>query len=247
MSAIVADASGKVGGNVFSNNRGGSYVRSWKKPTNPNTPKQAAQRGIFGTVATQWRELTEGQRQTFLANADNYPYVNRLGETKVLTGAQLYQKLNSVLLNAGLPFLTSCPPAPIQLTKMNLATAQKDIQVQVDGVVATFDIDFDLSEAVIKPTDVIAVYRSSQGSVGRQSTRIRQNLIGNFPASAFEVSGGIAKLNLSGDPNATAGLGPSVYKADARVTVSADIFNDKEGYKIPLGASTIIIKTIDTP
>jgi len=39
-SAIVSDARGKIGGNVFSRNKGGSYIRSYVKPINPSTPKQ---------------------------------------------------------------------------------------------------------------------------------------------------------------------------------------------------------------
>ena len=47
-SALVADIKGTVGGNVFASNKGGNYVRRYKKPINTNTIAQQEVRSIFG-------------------------------------------------------------------------------------------------------------------------------------------------------------------------------------------------------
>jgi len=38
--SIVVNGSGKLGGHVYSSNRGGNYVRTLATPSNPQTPAQ---------------------------------------------------------------------------------------------------------------------------------------------------------------------------------------------------------------
>ena len=44
---MMTDASGKLGGQVFSKNRGGSYVRTKSTPVNRQSSAQMNVRGIF--------------------------------------------------------------------------------------------------------------------------------------------------------------------------------------------------------
>lgn len=96
-SALVADIKGKVGGNVFSRNKGGNYVRRYVKPINRNTAAQQFVRILFGVLASGWRNLTTEARTAWNTITVLYPYVNRLGEVSIYSGQQLYQKLNSNL------------------------------------------------------------------------------------------------------------------------------------------------------
>lgn len=101
LTAIVDNISGKLNGTVFARNKGGHYMRSKSNPTNPQTTAQAGVRAAFGSVASAWRGLTQQQRESWNAGAENFPYTNRLGDTKTLSGFALHQKLNSNLNAAG--------------------------------------------------------------------------------------------------------------------------------------------------
>jgi len=48
---------GKLGGQVFSANASGEYVRQYVKPVNPNTQAQATARGGFSTALSAWHSL----------------------------------------------------------------------------------------------------------------------------------------------------------------------------------------------
>lgn len=113
-SALVSDIRGIVGGNVFSRNKGGGYVRTFVKPNNPQTEAQQIQRLILGSIATEWRQLTEQQRTNWNLAALDFPYKDKLGEDKTYSGQQLFMKLNSTLVAIGQPFSKSTP-SPVEM------------------------------------------------------------------------------------------------------------------------------------
>jgi hypothetical protein len=94
LSAIVSAARGKVGGNVFSANKAGAFVRTYVKPTNRNTTAQQNVRSLFGALSSAWRNLTADARTRWNNAAIHYPYMNRLGDMSTYTGQQLYNSLN---------------------------------------------------------------------------------------------------------------------------------------------------------
>ena len=108
-SAIIADIKGTVGGNVFASNKGGNYVRRYKKPVNANSVAQQNVRNIFGANSGNWRTLTEEQRQSWITGAPNFPYLDNLGQTKIYSGQQLFNSLNNNLQQIGVAALTTCP------------------------------------------------------------------------------------------------------------------------------------------
>lgn len=111
MGEFMVALSGKVGGSVNSHNRGGAYVKNFVMPTNPSTVYQIDARNIFTTNSQAWRGLTQAQRNAWIAAAPEFPYSNAMGDTKILSGNALYNKLNINLMVAGLPAITS-PPSP---------------------------------------------------------------------------------------------------------------------------------------
>lgn len=121
-SAMVSDVRGTIGGNVFSRNKGGSYVRTYVKPNNPKTTAQAAVRSLFGALASAWRSLTQAQRNAWNAIVDQYPYQDKLGNSKIYSGEQLYIKLNSNLNAAGLPQLVE-PIIPVSFPSFAMSEA----------------------------------------------------------------------------------------------------------------------------
>jgi hypothetical protein len=101
---------GSIAGTTFSRNASGAYARSKSSGTNARTSKQIAQRALFSLVAGQWRLLTEAERESFVAQAGAYPQTNTLGETVILTGQQLHNKLNLALAANNEPMLSTCKP-----------------------------------------------------------------------------------------------------------------------------------------
>jgi hypothetical protein len=95
--------SGKQGGVVFSRNRTGPYVRNRAIPVNPNTPRQAALRASLAFLQNRFRNtLTTAQRSAWETYALNTPLLGRMGNMIVVTGANMYARVNVVLVQAGL-------------------------------------------------------------------------------------------------------------------------------------------------
>jgi hypothetical protein len=122
--AIVADIRNKLNGSVFSKNRYGSYVRTKVTPVNPQTTSQQNVRSILSTLAQQWRTLTQAQRQSWIDAAPNFPFRDIYGNSKILSGSTLFQKLNNNLLQAGADIITGAPtPAEIPAIALTALTA----------------------------------------------------------------------------------------------------------------------------
>lgn len=119
-SAVVGAASGKVGGVVLSSNGNGAYVKGYVKPVNPNTSKQQVVREQFGALTTSWRALTDAQRQRWSDAAPQFPYQNRLGDSKIYSGFQLFVKLNAFgTVTLDEPILV-IPPTPATFTQTSI-------------------------------------------------------------------------------------------------------------------------------
>lgn len=96
--SIVTDGSGKLGGHVYSKNRGGNYIRTNKVPSNPRTAAQILARSRFGQASSGWKELTELQRRAWAAFAEKNPYTDSLGDQKYLSASSAYTRSSNNLL-----------------------------------------------------------------------------------------------------------------------------------------------------
>lgn len=146
LSAIgITAISGKSGGSVFAFNRGGKYVRSWAKPTNPQTNKQTMMRSIFGFVSQLWGQLDEGQVSAWNQAGREQSRTNKVGDTHTMNGFSYFKAVNQNRLHSGweTPLLT--PPVKLQIpavigTEFDLGEAL--------GIV-TGSLDFKLGDAVV--------------------------------------------------------------------------------------------------
>lgn len=118
LGAIVVDARGKLGGHVFSKNRGGAYMRTKVTPTNPQTTFQSSIRQIFATLSQAWSNLTAAQRESWNNAVARYQNTDVFGDLKTLSGKALYQKLNLNLNNVG-EAIQSTPGTPLELDFSN--------------------------------------------------------------------------------------------------------------------------------
>lgn len=106
---IAGNLSGSVGANTYSHNRGGSYVKRRGVPTNPNSARQQATRGWLANLAAAWKSLTSAQKNAWASFALAHPGTDSLGNTIARTGAQMYNALNSRLLDGGAAIVSDAP------------------------------------------------------------------------------------------------------------------------------------------
>ena len=195
---IITEARGNVAGIVFSRNRAGSYMRTKVTPLNPQSPKQTGVRTFFTTVAQSWRALTAAQRLQWEAAVENFKSSNIFGLIKVLSGAQLYQKLNLNLLNIAQAQI-SVPPVPTAVPAITALSAVAD--VSDDKITLTFSPAIDANVvyecfatpplsagktfvknlykkvanegvAAVSPLEIAGDYKAIYGSIGAAGQKI---------------------------------------------------------------------------
>lgn len=94
MGSLVTQISGKIGGQTFGTGQGGQYVKNTGSYVNKLTTSRTVVNSRLSYLANSWRALTTAQKNSWSAAATNFPYVNRLGESKVYSGYNLYMKFN---------------------------------------------------------------------------------------------------------------------------------------------------------
>lgn len=99
--SIVTDGSGKLGGHVYSKNRGGNYIRTNKVPSNPRTAAQILARSRFGIASAGWKDLSELQRNAWAEFAANNPFTDSLGDQRHLSASSAFTRSATNLLNVG--------------------------------------------------------------------------------------------------------------------------------------------------
>ena len=123
---MMTDASGKLGGQVFSKNRGGTYVRTKVTPSNPQTTAQMTVRGIFASISSAWSSLTESDRLSFNNLVDAYATTDIFGDLRNPSGKALFQRLNQNLEISGQAQITTCVP-PEAVPFANIVSAIGDV------------------------------------------------------------------------------------------------------------------------
>lgn len=111
LSALASDIKGKANGSVFSTNSGGTYFRNNPSGGGRKSPKWDLQKNNFGSLATQWKALTQTQQEAWQDATVLYPTVNAFGDPRIPSGYELFMRLNGSLSAVGLPLL-SVPKSP---------------------------------------------------------------------------------------------------------------------------------------
>lgn len=111
-SALVSDMRNKLNGSVLSKNRYGSYMRNKVTPVNRNTPSQLAVRNRLSALSSQWRSLTQTQREAWSGAVSDWTGTNIFGDIVKPTGQTLFIKVNANLLNVSASQVTM-PPAKV--------------------------------------------------------------------------------------------------------------------------------------
>jgi len=149
----VSAASGSVGGNVFSRNANGAYMRNKGIPTNPNTIAQQNARAALAAQSQIWRSLTDVQKQSFRDQVTAYPYIDSLGQSKTYTPSQLCGAVNGRVKQANRYAVISGDgiPAPI------ISTMSAPFGFPfVEDAAMTFDVSSSIFTSVIGLSDAAA-------------------------------------------------------------------------------------------
>lgn len=165
---MMTDASGKLGGQVFSKNRGGSYVRTKVTPTNPQSAAQMSIRGIFASISSRWSSLTEAQRNSFNGFVSAYARTDIFGDLRNPSGKSLFQRLNQNLELSGQAQIDSCT-SPVEVPFADLVSAS--------GVVSTSDLEVSYNGDLTGSK--VAVWATPQMSQGTKfvKNQLRQLLV----------------------------------------------------------------------
>lgn len=114
----VSSISGSIGGQTFSRNRGGQYIRRRAIPSLVSSPAAVNIKALLAAYSQAWQGLTSAQRNAWLEYARQTPVLNALGNSITRSGAQAYIACNTrIALAAGTAI--SVPPivnAPDALT-----------------------------------------------------------------------------------------------------------------------------------
>ena len=109
MKVLTVPSSGSVAGTTASRNRFGQYVRTRAIPTNPNSARQTVTRSTLAATSGSWQLLSFAEQTAWNEYAASHPRIDSLGQTIVLSGAQMYASINCMMINAGYAAVVDAP------------------------------------------------------------------------------------------------------------------------------------------
>jgi len=102
---------GTVNGTTFSANKSGPYAKGWSRGSNPRSNLQSKERGIFGSLNSNWRDLTDVQRTAWddYAAATPQELFNSLGEGFFASGFNWFIRINQHRIQTDKSVITAAP------------------------------------------------------------------------------------------------------------------------------------------
>lgn len=188
---MMTDARGKLGGQVFSKNRAGAYVRTKVTPVNGRTIDQMFNRNILGSLSAGWNDLTQSQINAWNGAVNDWQKTDVFGDLKKPTGKNLYTSLNKNLLQSG-QVAINLPPDKMEIpiisataivvdetagtiTFTGLSTVPSDVVLQVRATEAIptgvnyiknrLRVIDNIASGSITPADVYAAYEAKFGTI----------------------------------------------------------------------------------
>ena len=108
----VGQISGRVGGSVFSHNKGGMYIRNGTIPSISGSAKATAYKSYLGLASQAYANLTDAQAAAWREYAANHPVTNRLGRSHTLSPNNWFVGCNARLIAASESVITLPPAYP---------------------------------------------------------------------------------------------------------------------------------------
>lgn len=151
---FMTDARGKVGGQVFSKNRSGAYVKNKSTPTNGQTLRQTFIRQLLGAISQAWSALSISNRASFNNAVESWSKTDIFGDARNPTGKNLFTALNLNLVNSGQAQIISAPEK-VEMPVLSVTS------VTNSGTMLTVVADDDLTEGQVI---VMATAPQTQGT-----------------------------------------------------------------------------------
>ena len=107
--ALVTEGRGKLGGHVASKNKSGAIIRTKVTPVNPQTSAQASARSRLGGNSQAWAVLSEDQRRSWNALAQETSKTNIFGDQYFPSGKNLFTSVNNNLVMIGVAQISDAP------------------------------------------------------------------------------------------------------------------------------------------
>lgn len=156
---MMTDARGKLGGQVFSKNRAGAYVRTKVTPANPRTSTQMLSRSILGLLSASWSGLTDTQRRAWNNAVNDWQKTDVFGDSRKPTGKNLFTGLNKELLQSGQSQL-DLPPEKVIMPELAelvpiIDTAEDKLTLGITTVPADFVLQVSATPSMTAGTSFI--------------------------------------------------------------------------------------------
>lgn len=107
-----SEARGRVGGTIYNTTRGTKYVKSFTSPAQPRTKRQLAIRALCQIATRAWQALLATDRTAWNNYAAASPEIDWTGQPQRKTGANLFVRSTTRLLDAGLTQVDTPPAIP---------------------------------------------------------------------------------------------------------------------------------------
>jgi hypothetical protein len=172
--SIVVDGRGKLGGHVYSKNRGGSYVRSKVTPVNPQSTAQSFVRSIMTFLTQAWKGLSEANRTAWNSAVQTFARTDVFGNVKNPSGLALYMRLNGNLLNAGAATISVPPAAP---------TAPEPVEAVATAAAGAGTLSIAFAPSPVPANTAYIVEATEQVSPGVSFVKNKYRRIAQFPAA----------------------------------------------------------------
>lgn len=173
---MMTDARGKLGGQVFSKNRAGAYVRTKVTPSNARTVAQQVSRAILGNLSTGWNGLSDIAVKAWNGAVNDWKNTDVFGDLKTPSGKNLFIELNKNLLQSGQAQL-ALPPEKVSVPEYT----GKGVWIKIGTKIINL-----LNFSTIPTDSVLQIWATAPISSGVSYVKNRLRVIYYAPAGVIE-------------------------------------------------------------
>ena len=156
--ALVTEGRGKLGGHVASKNKSGAIMRTKVTPVNPQTSAQASARSRLGGNSQARSTLSEEQRRSWNALAQETSKTNIFGDQYFPSGKNLFTSVNNNLVMIGEAQVSDAPVFAELPFIINMST-------DVDSTAGVINLAIDVSGTVTG--NALVIEATAQSSAGK--------------------------------------------------------------------------------